>query len=475
MISQLWRFLQGNKGVVRLATEDWPSIMFEFHIHELPDFLILKIFRFLFIREKLLLRRVSKKWYQLLSDFSIWKDIKLNEDMLFAHRIDRVNFRKWIDQFGSTLQSLDTSYADWIKDDDVIYAVRACTNLRCLILKACSKVTDTAINEVARKCVKLRKINIFLTKVTSAGFEEITVRCQQIETVKLGCQGNTNKMLQSLCENNNRLTNISIEDVIPDNSSEPSVNDLLIKRMALKFSLLRRINLTWCCYITNASLVEVATHCTNLQNLKLRECPQLTDEGLKSVFQKCVNLRHLCLERLYGVTDDISTVINDNLGKLLTLKIFDTKMTDKGLGLLADQCTELRKLSFGEYNFHPKFVEGSCLRNVARNCKKLKRLHVYSERITNEELQAIGETLRELTHLSIGDCQQCSGNAVVEMAQHCTQLRQLTIKNCNGVDELQASAIRSSLKYLRNFQLPGNTRVMPFGSWLGNALGFPFS
>jgi len=280
-------------------------------------------------------------------------------------------------------------------------------------------------------------------------------------------------MLQSLCRNIKSLRYISLQDVVPDDANEPTLKDGLVKDMASKFPSLLRINLTWCCNITHKSIEDIATYCTKLNSLKLRECPQITNQGVKTVLQKCVNLRHLCLERLYGVTDDISTTNDDCLGKLITLKIFDTKITDSGMAILGERCKDLRSLSFGEYSFHPKFIQGSSLQNVAKNCTKLKKLHVYCQRIRNNELEAIGEYLKELTYLSLGDCQECSGNAVVEMAQSCKYLKYLSIKNCNDVNERHATTVRNTLKYLSTFELPGNTHILPFGSLLfvGNSMG----
>lgn len=467
MISQLESFLQGKKGVLQILSNKESGMATL--LHDLPDFLILKIFSFLRIRQRLYLRRVSKKWFQLLYDFSIWKTIDLNEEFCLSSYANKEILKRWINDFGRTLQGLDFNSTDWITDNEVKQVARACFNLRKFGVRACSKVSDAGILEIAHNCPKLEKIDVFLTRVSSEGFEEIVRSCPRIKSAKLGSHGNTHRMLASVCEYSSRITQLSIHDVVPYSANEPTVDDPLVTRMVLKFPEVERLSFIWCCFITDVSLMALANGCPALRGLKLRECQQISDHGLKEILEKCAQLEYLGLERLYKVTDMlIQSHLSEgvNFSNIRKLQIFDTKLTDVGVEKIVERCPQLRELSFGEYSFHPKYIKGMCITNVARCCKKLKSLHVFCEEVNDESLFAISECLMDINDLSLGDCRRCTAVGVLEIAQKCKRLLRLSIKNCNSFGNKELCQIRERLPYLKTLELPGNTRVSPlFGSW----------
>lgn len=467
MLTKLESFLDGKRGVVQILScqESGMATL----LHDLPDFLILKIFSFLRIRQRLYLRRVSKTWFQLLYDFSIWKNINMNEEFCLSSYANKEILKQWILDFGRTLQSLDLNSTDWITDNEVRQVARACFNLRKFGVRACSKVTDAGILEIAHNCPRLEHIDVFLTRVSSEGFEEIVRNCPRIKSAKLGSHGNTHRMLASVCEYSSGITQLSIHDVVPYSATEPTVDDPVVSRMVLKFPGIERLSFIWCCFITDVSLVTLANGCPALRGLKLRECQQISDQGLKEILEKCAQLEYLGLERLYKVTD---MLVQSHLGEGITfsnirkLQIFDTKLTDVGVEKLVERCPQLRDLAFGEYSFHPKYIKGICIANVARTCEKLKSLHVFCEEVNDESLFAISECLTDINDLSLGDCRRCTAAGVLKIAARCRSLLRLSIKNCNSFGGKELCEIRNRLPYLKTLELPGNTRISPlFGSW----------
>jgi hypothetical protein len=193
-------------------------------------------------------------------------------------------------------------------------------------------------------------------------------------------------------------------------------------------------------------------------------------------------MESLSIERLYKVTDLLvqsDSGESTNLPNIRSLRIFDTKISDDGIAMVTDRCPDLSQLSFGEYSFHPKYIKGSCLTSVARNCKKLKFLHVFCDEINNESLSAVGKHLKDLTDLSLGDCRHCTAAGVLEVAKNCHSLLRLSVKNCDSIGDEELRQIKECLPYLKTLELPGNTRITPFGSWFfisssQNPLNIPY-
>ncbi|EDO47403.1 predicted protein, partial [Nematostella vectensis] len=252
--------------------------------------LLLKIFHFLPIKSRLSLRCVCWKWYQLLFDFSIWQKINLGDDLelLSSGRCFEF-FTEWIFYFGARVQEVDVGGVAWVDDRMVVLIAQNCPNLKRLDLKACFKVTDASLKEVARYCTNLECINLYCTATTENGFEELVRRCRNIS----GC-----------------------------------------------------IHLTWCFFITDESLKSIANQCKCLKTFRIRECQQVTDQGLKEILLSCSMLRTLEIERLYQVSDLTNQSMNraENLPNLQSLKITDTRMNDETLTKLTERCPNLRSL-----------------------------------------------------------------------------------------------------------------------------------
>lgn len=457
MSSQRNTFMKGNKTVFTLGTANEPL----FPSCELPEIIILEIFKYFSIKEKLILRNVCKRWKELLHDFSIWKEIRVNEEITL---VTSLLFKLLVEDFAITIQSINFSYVEWVRDNDVIFLARRCKNLRQLSIKSCQNITDIAIKEVAKNCVKLQNLDIFLTNVTSAGFDQVTIFCTKLQAVKLGSRGNTSRMISSICKNTSNIKQISIQDEICS-SYNPAVDDTLIKRFAVKFNQVRRLCLSWCCHITNTSLEDIAEYCNSLTTLKLRECQYISAEGIISVLRGCTHLQNLKLEKLFRVNDELGEQYHFNLKKIISLKIIDTSITDNGIILLAKKLQEVRKLSLGNNTSRPRKIFGSCLKAVAEHCLKLNRLEVLCDCVNDECIVALGNCLKDLSFLSIGDCQQISGASLVHMATECRKIQFLRVENCEDIDDEQVRAMRRTLPYLKTFQLPGNTRVTSLDSW----------
>ena len=432
------------------------TVTSSFRLHDLPDSIILQIFSKFTIKERLLLRRVCWKWHHLLMDYSVWKSIDLSEDSFLSSKMNNAILESWITAWGKTVQHIDVSDCKWLTDLVIQKVAQTCNDLRSLDIEGCFQVSDTGVNKIATNCRHLKSLNIFLSGVSEKGFEQLLRQCRELQKVKLGSRGNCHRMIVSLCSNVKDLRVISIHDVIPFDESEPVVDDLSLWRLCTCFPGLTAIDLTWCCFITDDALFAIPFCCPNLTSFTVRECHQISDRGIRAVFQIChVNLSTVHLERLYNITD-VLTLLPEDLKpfpNLSYLKVIDTSISDIGIAKIAEKSPNLQTLIVGEHCFNPYNIHGSFISTIAETCHRLKRFKLYSGRMKDSYLTAIGENLPFITDLYLGDCRDCTSKGLGTIITRCRWLQILNIQNCAHVTSETLVLISKHLRNLRELEI----------------------
>lgn len=433
-----------------------------FLLNDLPDSIMLQIFCKFTIKERLLLRRVCWKWCHLLEDYSIWKSLDLSEDSFLSSKVNNTILERWITSWGKTIQHINVSDCKWLTDLVIKKVAQNCVDLRSLNIEGCFQVSDTGMNEIATNCTRLKSLNVFLSGVSEEGFERLLQQCRDLDSVKLGSRGNCHRMIVSVCGNVKDLKVISIHDVIPFDESEPVVNDLSLWKLCTSFPGLTAIDLTWCCFITDDALFALPFCCPGLTSFTIRECHQISDRGVRAVLQIChVNLSTIHLERLYNVTD-VLTLIPEDLkpfSSLSYLKVIDTSISDIGIAKIAEKSPNLETLIVGEHCFHPYNVHGGFIPTIVETCRKLKRFKLYSGRMKDSYLTAIGENLSFITDLYLGDCRDCTSKGLDTIITRCRWLQILNIQNCVHVTSDTLVIISQNLRNLRELGILNCRRI----------------
>ena len=99
-------------------------------------------------------------------------------------------------------------------------------------------------------------------------------------------------------------------------------NDLI----CLLTTAVKRINLTHCRNLTNASIEAIARNCPYLSDLRVGSCRKLTDASIAAVAAGCPNLKALMLDG-------------------------STKLTKVSLAAIASSCPNLESLAFRDCRF----------------------------------------------------------------------------------------------------------------------------
>jgi hypothetical protein len=157
------------------------------------------------------------------------------------------------------LLELSINCQDRITDGAVITLMQHCTSMVSLTLDYCNLITDTAVLAIAGTGAYVEHLNLYgCTEVTDVG----------VSAIAHGCP-----VLKSLCL-----------------AGRKQLSDASIIQVAKMCTKLNSLNLCYCHGLTDASLYAVAEHCPGLLSLNLIETRVVTPQGLRAVRSRCIRL-----------------------------------------------------------------------------------------------------------------------------------------------------------------------------------------
>ena len=165
--------------------------------------------------------------------------------------------------------------------------------------------------------------------------------------------------------------------------------EMLIMFSDERFSKLRTLDFQYT-DITDASVMEVARRCSNLQTLNLRYCRNITDASVLEVARRCSNIQSLNLGGCGRITDASVMEVGRRCSNLQTLIHHEccSKITDASLLEVARGCSNLQTLDLGEN----RYITDASVLEVARGCSNLQTLDLeFCRNITS----ACKDTLRQ--------------------------------------------------------------------------------
>ncbi|KAK0731990.1 hypothetical protein B0H67DRAFT_631826 [Lasiosphaeris hirsuta] len=171
---------------------------------------------------------------------------------------------------------------------------------------------------------------------------------------------------------------------------------------------LRRLNLSYCKHITDRSMAHLAAHASNrLQSLSLTRCTSITDAGFQTWAPYRFNeLTHLCLADC--------TYLSDN--SIISLVNAAKNLTHLDLSFccaLSDTATEVVALGL------------PLLREL--------RLAFCGSAVSDASLGCIALHLNELRGLSVRGCVRVTGNGVENVLEGCGRLEWVDVSQCKNL------------------------------------------
>jgi hypothetical protein len=243
-------------------------------------------------------------------------------------------------------------------------------------------------------------------------------------------------------------------------------------------SSLSHLDIRYCGRATDTLMLAIAKNCPTLQSLLVFYYSSITDIGVRAVLQGCPLLRETDVEYATGISrelrielarrsnatelgfDDTSKWTDIDEGMLLdlllvspaltSLSIFDPPWaTDTALALCAEHCAPLSELKFFKYHgitstaVLPFLKRGLTLRSihlivdlkpadelvlaVAEHCPHLEALYLLQSEVSDAAVAVVAERCTRLQTLFLQDCFGVTMVGVRALAEHCSELRALTL------------------------------------------------
>lgn len=383
------------------------------NINDLDDDMIVKIFEYLTLVEKVKIERVCKRWQILAlktwqsqnslenwSSFSIFgAGIALNNSVL----------RSLLKKCAPNLKKIDLSKATHILDFQAMEIItHLCPNLEHADLSGLP-VTNVSLQQLAQKCPRLKVI--IVKKCFDAGekgFWWVLHLCKDLEYLDAS---------QSM-----RLTGQCFHMARPK---------------------LRTVILNNCSRLCPQGFSKLATKCQNLSDLHLNACTQLTDRALELL---CQSLRNLKVFHLDGHFKEITPTGLHHIGRMSSLEELSLKansaVTDDVLTAIARGCRKLRWL-----NVSGCFVGGVSdvsLKSVSE-CPRLRTLFIsYLDKITDDGVSSMARQ-GQLEVLEARGCPGLGDKGFIAVALLCPSLKWLDISGCHLVTNYTLSACLDSV------------------------------
>ncbi|KAL6069726.1 hypothetical protein QOT17_007290 [Balamuthia mandrillaris] len=377
------------------------------------------------------------------------------------------------------LQSLCLLNAQWVDDSyfATTVAERSCSNLRCLTIKQCLRLSDQTLRAVADGCPKLQELTISGCRgVTDEGVSYLAARCPMITVFLMnGCHRLTSNSLIQIAEHCRNLRVLGVarcnkvmEGLYAIAAACPelrwldahllrAVDDAFIISLVRQCRNLKRLYLSQCKKITDKSMIELANHLSDLEELYLGGCTQLTDHSIVPLMKVCGSIEELNLGAC-SITDNsllalsehckapsLRVLILDNVTKtsghdgliqvaetfnthLRKLKLKGVNPSPAAIRAIAKHCTNLRGLLYYHLSlFHLFVLNWSLLTKYAD--LKLSEAYRLDDACLMEVIQSLGSSLRGL---GLDNCFRLSDASVAQIPSFCPRLRSLNLSNGNG-------------------------------------------
>ena len=329
--------------------------MISVQFQDLPDEIILKIMSNLSVQELIQCGQVSKKIRNISHINSLWQNVDLFEKKVST------DFVKMILSKGCKYLSL--TYCILVGN----LSLKEPSNLRGLDLTHCSASIDVG--------------------------EELLASCNSLVTLFLTDFDLTQKMVNSVCENGEKLKFLTLDGA----KSKTKMLDKLLDS------------------------------CHSLEDLNL-ECFSFSSKRIKSLcFKNHLTLQKVDFSSCYGLNLESVKLIVDNCVEIKDLRLTDSQLSKNSLHYLVNNLTiKIEELSLKwQINLHDAHIL-----NLVKRCKNLSVLDLGSTFINNNSINGIIENLKlSSKELCVVNCKNIGYSVLMQLSE----MDQLRVLECDKV------------------------------------------
>lgn len=273
----------------------------------LSDDLLVQIFKRLELPDLLRARAVSRRWRRVCNDRRLWYTLSFEGNVRATSEAIETVCR--VTPCLQYLTRLNLARVHGVTEACVRAIPRAAcaATLTAVNLSRCSGSTDKSVVELSR-CPSLRELRLaYCRLVTRKSVRILAARCPALQVLDLTCiSGVRDSLLHVLAASCKDLRELSV-------ANARSISDQGLSSIAKSCTRLRILNLNWCTNITDISVRECAARMPFLCEIGLADT-QITDNSIVDLATRCSQLHTFHLSRCSDFTDIGLNAIIDNLG-----------------------------------------------------------------------------------------------------------------------------------------------------------------
>ncbi|XP_047954986.1 F-box/LRR-repeat protein 3-like [Salvia hispanica] len=319
-----------------------------------------------------------------------------------------------------------------IDDDSLKHLKQASKSLEVLDVSYCSNVSCNGIASLINDADSLHHLNIAYCFSVTLDLSKCFYKLSELQTIKLdGCHVPFALMkgIADCCASLEELSFFKCN----------GVGDEALSCIARKHRLLRKLDITCCQEITEASIDTITNSCPHLTSLKMENCSMVSKEAFVLIGTRCQSLED---------ADFTETEINDEgleaisrCSKLKNLKLgLCRNVTDNGLSYVGSRCQNLTHLDL----YRCMEITDIGISAIANGCPLLEMIDMaYCDKIGDTSLTALAACIH-LKTLEIRGCPCLSSLGLSAVAIGCKQLAVLDIKKCYITDDGLISLAQNS-------------------------------
>lgn len=224
------------------------------------------------------------------------------------------------------------------------------------------------------------------------------------------------------------------------------------------------------CEICDESVLAIATHCTNLHTINLAGW-KISDAAIKALCANCPNLLHICLNRCTYLSDTSLVMIASTYPHLRRIDISECNFSYSAHTYFARQCQALQyarsdcpwkivdiinfwkqSLTTIDLTQYRTLLDDDDICGLVKSCQLLKSLKLrFCRNITDIAVIAVAEHCPQLRLIDISRCEKLSDNSLIALGEHCHELRSINISCLNAITAKGVSQLCMGCPLLHSF------------------------
>ncbi|KAK9318550.1 hypothetical protein V1524DRAFT_7554 [Lipomyces starkeyi] len=349
----------------------------------LPRELLLRIFSYLSSFDLLKLSAVSRSWYDICYDGSLWHTIDATQ---YYTRLSSAQLTRLITRSGKYVKDLNLRGCIYLDIFESLGIAKSLSNLLFISLEGSRKFDHNALTQliknnsslthadfsslmtltnascftISSSCPNLVSLDVSWCPYCDAnGLIDILRSCKFLRDLRIsGCKGvEDESFMRELHHSARHLRRLSMASctsltdesmrVLVSGSRDRILIDPVTRRPHILPTKIQYLNLSYCILLTSQTLSDLAYAVPDLYEFELSGIPAVLDDGFNALIPNTPNLTYLDCEECSQLSDStLNAIARADCGKMLRHGHFSfcENLTDEGVTNLLKSCPALKNL-----------------------------------------------------------------------------------------------------------------------------------